>query len=64
MEFTKLPTGALVVWRWWVRMPKIGITRGGPYGPRERQFLLGYKQDGGELVEIVEGTGRNSGRER
>lgn len=59
VEFRRLPSGAWIVQRWWIRMPRIGIRLvnwgGGPFTER---VLAGFKEDGGEVTRVSMDTGR------
>lgn len=47
IEFERLPTGAWIVRRWWIRMPLVG-----PQRPRRRVAVVGLREEGGEVREI------------
>lgn len=50
VEYRRLPGGAWIVSRWWIRMPLLGRD------PSRRDVtLLGVKEAGGEVEEIVDG---------
>jgi hypothetical protein len=46
VEFERLPSGAWIVRRWWLRMPIMGV-RG------QRRELAGIREEGGEVVEVL-----------
>jgi hypothetical protein len=55
LEFERLPGGSWITRRWWIRMP---ITAAPPaierqFGGWERMVLVGIKEDGGEVVEVL-----------
>ncbi len=56
--FARLPSGAWIVRDWWIRMPTVGIANQGRPGRNlRRHVLLGYKQDGGEVLGVVTSDG-------
>ncbi len=57
VEFERLPGGAWIVRRWWVRMPVVdaeqGVRPSAAFGRNEvyrRDVLRGYREQGGEVV--------------
>lgn len=58
VDFARLPTGAWIVREWWIRMPTVGVSTES-FRDRHwrRQVLLGYKQDGGEVVGTITPAG-------
>lgn len=63
VEFRRMPNGAWIVEKWWIRMPVIQVQDGegnalsiGP-GTVRREVLAGYKVDGGSILEIAAGPG-------
>ena len=51
MEFRRLPELGWIVQRWWIRMPRSALEAGYVGGRfREQPVLIGYKQDGGEVL--------------
>lgn len=63
VEFRRMPSGAWIVEKWWIRMPVIHLQDGegnalsiGPSAVR-REVLAGYKVDGGSILEIAAGPG-------
>jgi hypothetical protein len=52
--FLRLPSGAWIVQRWEIRMPRIGLETFTPPGgrPERRVRLLGFRDGGGEVLEI------------
>jgi hypothetical protein len=59
VEFRRLPSGAWIVERWWLRLPIFELDRAGRWqaGPSAR--LVGVKETGGEVVRM---EGRGAGR--
>jgi len=61
VEFERLPTGAWVVSRWWIRMPVLGSSRAWwlESGSKGREVLARIREVGGEILELetVGGTG-------
>ena len=71
IEFRRMPNGAWIVQRWWIRMP-IVVVDGSPNvarpmsvagvsdgrGPREQ--LFGVREDGGEVVSAFVAPGRGA----
>jgi len=60
-EFRRLSTGALIVDRWWKRMPRVGvrqqrITQWAE--PRDRYTLEGVVEEGGEILRVRTPDGR------
>lgn len=54
IEFARTPGGAWIVQRWTVRMPVVGTRRdGGSLMTRQRQYLVGIREEGGEVVGIA-----------
>jgi hypothetical protein len=45
VHFERLPTGAWIITRWWIRSPLVGARRGS-----RRYVLLGYREDGGTVT--------------
>lgn len=59
VEFERLPGGSWIARRWWIRMP---ITAAPPaterqFGGWARTVLVGIKEDGGEVVEVLSPEG-------
>lgn len=57
VEFRRLPTGAWIVQRWWIRMPVTGPEAwerpGDPFFAARRQAaIIRIKEEGGEVMEI------------
>jgi hypothetical protein len=72
VEFRRMPNGAWIVQRWWIRMPVVAIDgRPAPAGPmsvpgvsgqeRGREQLIGVREDGGEVVTAFVAPGRGAG---
>jgi hypothetical protein len=54
VEFERLPTGAWIVRRWWIRMPQVGVQQVRWSGTTAtREVLLGFREEGGEVVGIL-----------
>jgi hypothetical protein len=53
LDFERLPTGAWIVRKWWIRAPVARITV-----PDRRYSLYGFKDHGGEVVEVLRADGR------
>lgn len=53
LEFERLPTGAWIVRKWWIRAPVAGVAV-----PNRTYFLYGFKDHGGEVVEVLTADGR------
>ncbi|HEV2749214.1 MAG TPA: carboxypeptidase-like regulatory domain-containing protein [Gemmatimonadales bacterium] len=52
LEFERLPTGAWIVRRWWIRSPVPRITL-----PDRAYSLYGFKEHGGEVVDVLTADG-------
>jgi hypothetical protein len=54
VDFIQLPNGAWVVYRWVIRMPKLGIETIPPraFGPTQRVVVRGYRDAGGEVLSV------------
>jgi hypothetical protein len=64
VEFERLPTGAWIVRRWWIRMPSAVEDHAGAWNDhsiRERRVTR-IREEGGEVVGISTVGGRPSGR--
>ena len=66
VEYERLPTGAFLVRRWWVRMPAVrreeeaGLSEGGHVAERRtREVLAGLREEGGEVVRVTGADGRD-----
>ena len=59
VEFLQMPNGAWVVYRWEIRMPRLGIQRVSGPGSRwtERATVRGYRDTGGEVVNVQTASG-------
>ncbi len=54
IEFQSLSSGAWIVRRWWIRMPRMGIDSSVlPGGAASGIRLLGLKEEGGEITRIT-----------
>lgn len=54
IEFESLPSGAWIVRRYWIRMPRMGIDSSHPPDAVASGIkLLGLKEDGGEITRIT-----------
>lgn len=54
IEFESLPSGAWIVRRFWIRMPRMGIDSSLPHGAiGSGTKLLGLKEDGGDITRIT-----------
>jgi hypothetical protein len=60
IDFERLPTGAWIIRRWYIRMPVIGTSSSQwlDTGSRTSHTLLALKEDGGEVVAIFTPAGR------
>jgi hypothetical protein len=60
-DFQRLPGGAWIVGRWWLRMPRVGVreerlTQWDP--PRKRYTLTSLVEEGGEVTRVKWADGR------
>ena len=60
IEFLRLPSGAWIVQRWQIRMPRVGLEMFRlPSGYEERRLrVLGFRERGGEVLEVRALDGR------
>lgn len=60
IEFERLPSGAWIIRRWYIRMPVIGTSsmHWRNTGSRTSHTLLALKEEGGEVVSIFTAAGR------
>lgn len=63
-EFERLPTGAWIVRRWWIRMPAVLVEQtsrrlheGMGVEQRQRERLAGLREEGGEVTSVLAGDG-------
>ncbi|HEX2202414.1 MAG TPA: carboxypeptidase regulatory-like domain-containing protein, partial [Longimicrobium sp.] len=66
VDYERLPTGAFLVRRWWVRMPALrreeetGLSNAGHVAERRtRDVLMGLREEGGEVVRVTGRDGRD-----
>ncbi len=54
VEFLQMPNGAWVVYRWEIRMPRLGVERKVDINlpSMERVVVRGYRDEGGEVVHV------------
>lgn len=58
VEFERLPTGAWIVRRWWIRTPMVALEMAGPR-PGERpagqvvERVVGFREVGGEVTQVL-----------
>lgn len=60
IEFTRLTGGALIMKRWWLRMPRVGVrdTRITQWAaPRKRYTLAGVVEEGGRVLRVQAADG-------
>ena len=57
VEFLQMPNGAWVVYRWELRMPLLGVERRINQRPMERVVVRGYRDVGGEVVNVQTASG-------
>jgi hypothetical protein len=64
LEFTRLPNGAWIVGRWWIRMPMLVSTVPMASVDRallnQKEKLIGYRESGGEATLVRAGSSPNS----
>ena len=59
VEFMPLPSGEWIVHRWQIRMPSVGIkVVHGPLGTQRRTELQGFRDGGGEILDVTDRRGR------
>ncbi|MCH7717748.1 MAG: carboxypeptidase regulatory-like domain-containing protein [Gemmatimonadetes bacterium] len=59
VEFMPLPSGEWIVHRWQIRMPSVGIrVVRGPLGTERRTELQGFRDGGGEILDVTDRRGR------
>ena len=59
VEFMPLPSGEWIVHRWQIRMPAVGIkVVHGPLGTVRRTELQGFRDGGGEILDVTDRRGR------
>ena len=59
MEFMPLPSGEWIVHRWQIRMPSVGMkVVHGPLGTMRRTELQGFRDSGGEILDVTDRRGR------
>ncbi|MCH8254159.1 MAG: carboxypeptidase regulatory-like domain-containing protein [Gemmatimonadetes bacterium] len=59
VEFMPLPSGEWIVHRWQIRMPSVGMkVVHGPLGTVRRTELQGFRDGGGEILDVTDRRGR------
>jgi len=59
VEFMPLPSGEWIVHRWQIRMPSVVIKMvRGPLGTERRTELQGFRDGGGEILDVTDRRGR------
>jgi hypothetical protein len=62
VEFERLPTGAWIVQRWWIRSPVVGVrVASAVRGEVRSEFLRAVREDGGEVLDVLGSAGRVGG---
>jgi hypothetical protein len=65
VEFERLPTGAWIVRRWWIRTPLVAREASGRRpGERPAERVVGFREVGGEVTEVLPAPPRTAAMPR
>lgn len=53
VEFERLPTGAWIVRRWWIRTPVVALEQARRMPPTRVERVVGFREIGGEVTEVL-----------
>lgn len=53
VEFERLPTGAWIVRRWWIRTPVVALEQAQRMPARRVERVVGFREIGGEVTEVL-----------